>query len=916
MMAVYAHAISFVVLCGFTLLYGVVMDHTSITLNHTCSENSSDHSANCSYRGLTSVPRNLSHDLRSFYVSHNNISMLLDKSFVNYKQLKTLDASYNSIYLIENETFHALLLLKVLRLHRNSINVLPISLLEKNVHLSSIILHHNILEGIPHIVGNNLQTTQFAEDGENACGCKNMSRFDLSFNKVGSLEQGDFVALRNCSFDRFNLNNNDIKSLSRAVFTDLQAVHLLINYISLAEFYADSFLGNKAIVKVTIICSGIRSIVPMNTSEMPRDLFPGITKLYLSRNELITIPKYALDGFEKLQLLDISSNRLSSLQNESFCGLKSLVNLDLSANKIKSLPRGSFACAEKLEIINLSRNDIAVLDPRWFDGSHSLSTLAFYQSNIHEIKTIPWNSTNLQTLNLISNKLNSVTKNTFVGLKNLKFLDISMNNPLEISVDAFEETISLKKIIMQNLSKFTMTGSFRNMHQLVFLDMSYLRSRLEITSCGQFSHTSALRTLNLSKTNIKAEDLVQFKSNRSLFSGLVSLYTLKLQHNLFDDFHQVANAFTTLWNLRELDLFECRIQQINSGIFGNLTSLTYLSLAANHIRIIPEKAFQDLQNLRVLKLNSNSITVIEKQLFSRTHSLQNLYLQDNQISTIEPFTLIPQSLKVLIIAKNPFTCTCQLAWFSKWLDKGNTKIDLRNETRCSSTSFKLLRDQTIWSFHPKDYCGVNIYLIVGVSLAIVTVFSLSVLAYQKRWWLNHKLFLLKLAIIGYEEIIENQGPEDYEYQLNLMFREEDEWWTNDCMKPFLQGRMPHLEHVVFGDNDLHPGSFYLNAIYDVIENSYKTVLLLNNESVEDTWFMTKLRMAVEHMNDTKLEKIILIFLEDIDDDHLPYLVRLLLSRNKPYLLWVDDDEDGQELFWAKFEKSMRTNREMNNVIPV
>eukprot|EP00057_Strongylocentrotus_purpuratus_P017315 XP_011671789.1 PREDICTED: toll-like receptor 2 [Strongylocentrotus purpuratus] len=170
--------------------------------------------------------------------------------------------------------------------------------------------------------------------------------------------------------------------------------------------------------------------------------------------------------------------------------------------------------------------------------------------------------------------------------------------------------------------------------------------------------------------------------------------------------------------------------------------------------------------------------------------------------------------------------------------------------------------------------------------------------------------------LGIKKIIENQGPEDYEYQLNLMFREDDEWWINDCMKPFLQGRMPHLEHIVFGDNGLHPGSFYLNAIYDVIENSYKTVLLLSNQSVEDTWFMTKLRMAVEHMNDTKLEKIILIFLEDIDDDHLPYLVRLLLSRNKPYLLWVDDDEDGQEFFWAKFEKSMRANREMNNVIPV
>ncbi|XP_030846873.1 toll-like receptor 3 [Strongylocentrotus purpuratus] len=650
-MAVYAHAISFVVLCGFTLQYGVVMDHTNITLNHTCSENSSDHSTNCSYRGLTSVPRNLSHDLRSLNVSNNNISMLLDKSLVNYTQLETLYASYNSIYLIENEAFHALLLLKVLMLNHNNISALPISLLEKNCHLSSLILNHNRLKRIPRIFGNNLQTTKFAEDGEDACGCKNLSRFDLSSNKVRSLVQEDFVALQNCSFKRFNLNYNDIKNISRAVFTDLSAVHLLINYITLAEFHAESFLGNKAILKATITRSGITSIVPMNTSEIPRHLFPGLTKLYLRSNKLITIPKYALDGFENLQVLDIGNNQLSSFHNESFCGLKSLVNLRLAANKIKTLQRGSFACAEKLENIDLSRNDLSVLDPQ---------------------------------------------------------------------------------------------------------------CRLEINSCGQFSHTSALRTLNLSRTKIKAEDLVQRKSNRSLFSGLVSLRTLRLPHNFFEDFHHVPNAFTKLWNLHELDLADCRIHKIDSGIFRNLTSLTYLSLALNYIRIVPEK----------------------------------------------------------------------------------------------------------------------------------------------------------LAIIGYEEIIENKGPEDYEYQLNLMFREDDEWWINDCMKPFLQERMPHLEHIVFGDNGLHPGSFYLNAIYDVIENSYKTVLLLSNQSVEDTWFMTKLRMAVEHMNDTKLEKIILIFLEDIGDDHLPYLVRLLLSRNKPYLLWVDDDEDGQEFFWAKFEKSMRANREMNNVIPV
>ena len=79
--------------------------------------------------------------------------------------------------------------------------------------------------------------------------------------------------------------------------------------------------------------------------------------------------------------------------------------------------------------------------------------------------------------------------------------------------------------------------------------------------------------------------------------------------------------------------------------------------------------------------------------------------------------------------------------------------------------------------------------------------------------------------------------------------------------------------------------------------------------------MTKLRMALEHLNETGLDKIILIFLEDIKDENLPYLVRLFMSRNKPYMLWTDD-EDGQELFWAQFERSMRANKAINNAIPL
>ncbi|XP_030839394.1 toll-like receptor 4 [Strongylocentrotus purpuratus] len=484
-----------------------------------------------------------------------------------------------------------------------------------------------------------------------------------------------------------------------------------------------------------------------------------------------------------------------------------------------------------------------------------------------------------------------------------------------MSEDALTSVGSLESLVMTDLRQFTMKGSFRNMQQLLYLDMSY--SLLKMSSIDQFTNTSALRVLNMSGSHLKAEYLVDIQTGTSLFSGLVSLHILKLRKNSLDNLHNIPGIFTPLGSLVELDLTSCRILQVASGTFANLTTLLVLRLPQNQLTSISKDAFHGLSNLQVLQLQYNSITFIDQELFWGTNELVQLYLQNNHISTVASNTFMPSSLIRLNIAKNPLSCDCELTWFRQWLNEveGKINFDPENETLCSSSSLKPLVNQIIWSFHPFEYCRINAMIIVSACFAPILVLTLGILVYLNRWWINYKLYLLKLAIVGYHEITEDRNPEDYEYQLNIMFHDDDEWWVNDCMKPFLEQRMPHLERVIFGDADLHPGLFYLNAIYDVIENSHKTILLLSNQSVDDAWYMTKLRMAVEHMNDTKLEKVILIFLEDIDDDHLPYLVRLLLSRNKPYLLW-SEDEEGQEVFWAKVQKSMRSNRQMNNVIPV
>ncbi|XP_071508135.1 toll-like receptor 4 [Diadema antillarum] len=449
--------------------------------------------------------------------------------------------------------------------------------------------------------------------------------------------------------------------------------------------------------------------------------------------------------------------------------------------------------------------------------------------------------------------------------------------------------------------------------KLQYLDVS--NNPISWMSIDQFTHNAVLEELRMERGQLLGRDLFDNSQNMSIFRGLASLGKLRLKGNFL---HQLdLRTFSNLSNLYYLDMSESRITVLVPRIFKDLHSLKFLYLNDNKLLALNGDVFQGLGSLTVLLIQNNSLSKIEKQTFAPTPELRALYLPGNHINTILPGTFFPTTDHSLSIdiSRNPISCTCELQWFRNWLHTANIRIEHPDRTLCSSASLQVLKNKPLLSFDPGDFCGVDTALITGLSLTGAAVFLLTVLAYINRWWLNYKFFLLKLALFGYKEVEEDVAEEDYRYQLNVMFHDDDEGFVNDILRPALMQRMPHLQHIIYGDDDLNVGMFYVDALYHAIESSYKSVLLISNQSVGDVWFMTKLRMALEHLNETRLDKIILVFLEDIEDDNLPYLVRLFLSRNRPYMLWTED-EDGQELFWATLEKNMRTNRVLNNIIPV
>ncbi|XP_030853104.1 platelet glycoprotein V-like [Strongylocentrotus purpuratus] len=546
--------------------------------------------------------------------------------------------------------------------------------------------------------------------------------------------------------------------------------------------------------------------------------------------------------------------------------------LDLSINLITTLYDESFTYLPDIITLALRRNQLSVIEEGAFGHLGNLKQLILERNRLMSLPAGLLSSNRLLSVLLLGrNKLSSIPTNALPLSDNINLFDLTNNNISFIKPSDFTplQNYLARNNIIDIEKSTTITFPF-----LEYLDLSFNRI-----------------------TEIKK-----------------SLVRLDLSGNYLDML--APGTFNPLKRLEILLLSHSSIKVLIPSVFHSLTSLTKLDLRDNEISALPGDLFQSQSRLVVFYITNNRLDSIPKTLFNRSQSLHHLFMQRNRITTIEPGTIFPTNRTTRIDASgNPFSCTCDLSWFVEWLRSGNVELIHPDDTLCSLSSIKDMVQSPILSFHPDQYCGINILIITGVSFSVVLVAILCLVAYRKRWWLNYKLFLLKLAIFGYEEINQDFDAQDYEYQLNLMYDEDDQEWVDQIIKPVLQERFPHLQKVAFGDNNLNIEMYYIPALHYVVENSFKTVLLISNNSVDEAWFLTKLRIALEHLNDTRLDKVILIFLEDIQDDDLPYLVRLFMSKNKPYMLWTED-EDGQELFWAQFAKSMRANRVINSVIPV
>ena len=856
-----------VLICSFEIYQSIPHDnHVTVQL---CTQDILNKTADCRSLQLTKIPDDLVQDLRVLDLGDNGIATVSNYSFSRYNLLNKLELTSNKLRSIQPLGFYSLQHLRELYLDHNELMSLSdgevFKWLPKLSHLDLSYCHleyvpDNLFSYLPELQHVSLNSNNIGSVKIPSCSSKVLEMIYLQNNCIHQLTPETFEV--SCKSDSIYLTENDLQTIDPSTVASLHVRYLTVS-------------------------------MQIRTIDTWHKLFTGISRSNIS--DIFILGKNALEnapeGFfaplhnHYLWNLDLSLNHIPTLNEGTFANLTRVINLVLMKNDIKNIEPEHFAQMKGLRYINLNHNLIISI-------------------NEHKSRWV----NNLQSLSLIGNKLTTLDSYAFYGLENLTNIDLKENLELSvINITAFTGLIILKeiKLLACNLQKLTLFAQLLNS-----FSTSYSK-RLQ----GPFRHGKIFKDTQ-SLEVIEITYSLDSGNLPSLFAGLQNLKRLYLSHNYFS-YGFPTGPFRNLSSLEELFMNSSIITFIQMDVFIGLTSLRVLDLGDNEIIHLPY--LTSLHNLQNLYLDNNKLEYLKETAFVNTTILSfisisnNLFVYFNRSS----FDSLNLSMLTIDISRNPLTCNC------RWLITFLKDINIINaeQTVCSSATGPLqpLENKPLLGFElVSELCAPNVAVYAAIPATILALSTLMFTVYYLRWYLKYKLFLLNLAILGYDEIQDGGGPQDFEYELNVVHADDDEIWIRDHLRRALIDKMPEYDHDdrnAIGDNSLPLGMYYLDAVYHVMERSYKLILIVSRAAVQSSLFITKFRIAQDLVNDLQIEKIFVVFLDDIPDDEMPAVVRLYLSSRRPYLTWTDD-ERGREYFWDQFEKLLKVNKRANPLIPV
>ena len=613
------------------------------------------------------------------------------------------------------------------------------------------------------------------------------THIDLSGNDIERLNKMDFDNLKNLVY--LNLDNNKISQIDDYCFSQL---------INLEELRIS---GNTYLKTI------------------PKNVFYGSTNLktlYLSDNSLNAIPD--LDNLGNLENLDLSSNGIVK-------------------EHAKFPP--SFQNMVKLKTLNMGKNAIRQITSQNLENLHSSSIEVFIlrENGLSDIQSNAFSSfINLRELDLSTNTWLSYTSlmATFDSLQNAVHLKIlrldDIDNEYDISQDIFQKlencsidvlslagskinTLAnnafsrLKRLTTLNLTKaiikFIEDRALAALNYLTVLDMSGKEnpedpSKTWIIPSNFFPNT--LTVLNLSGrylANISKHtfDNLKYLQNLSLHNCKLtqfdsfflptdnSLQNLDISQN---DFSSFIPKLINLKDLKFLDISHTYLGKHLSitGIFENLTKLSYLRMEFNELKIITAATFKDVLHLKYLSIANNQLCDLQNW---------NMNMWKERV--------------VIDLRNNNLRCDCYLQWLRRWMDESKTSnvnlLDYENYI-CGNggpNAGEKMISISVDHFTCGNYAQIKVSLISGICILLIIVFGITAYSFTNRWYIRwHCYNLFHHRSRNYDDE-ENRFLNNKKYDTYVSYFSSDEEIARQIVSYLEMPLQHHLNNMSANEND-------------------------------------------------------------------------------------------------------------------
>ncbi|KAG8198007.1 hypothetical protein JTE90_001847 [Oedothorax gibbosus] len=360
-----------------------------------------------------------------------------------------------------------------------------------------------------------------------------------------------------------------------------------------------------------------------------------------------------------------------------------------------------------------------------------------------------------------------------------------------------------------------------------------------------------------------------------------------------------------------------------SEMFGNISSmLKNLILSGNNIDVLPETMFrnslsdindlnqENWENLTELYLDQNQIQNLYN--WQLPVNLKNLSLTGNNISYVPHSFMnsISNHKKLQIsMGSNPLNCNCSANELKKWLAEQSHIITDVKEITCAnhvSINGTLVRSIILTTpdniLCPGDDSPYKLHLIfVTVTCVILACLLVLVSALYYR----NKQTVIAYVYIHMHQVFtcffsEEDLDEDKMFDAFLSYSTSDRDIAL-LIREELEDKDPHFRVCIHERNWIAGNPISWN-IFNSVQNSKRTILLISKEFLESMWFQVEFHTAYYQMLEDKIDRLIIIVKGQLPpketmDKNLQYLLT-----TKTYLLWEE------KWFWEKLKYALPHKR--------